>query len=335
METLVAPDDRLVGEDPVIGWKRITGSTTPVLGYERLKKSKRTRVYRIDLAGEPRSIIAKRCREKVALLEREMYTAVLDGGSLRAPAFYGFGVDPITEDEYTYHWVFMEDLGPRRHDPSNADERRRLAQWLGGLGLLTAGASSLQYPNIDDRRLPYYRQFLVEAGRDLPKMAGARSWPASVRSLIETMRRSVDRVDSRWPWIESVASAAPPVVAHGDCLPKNIHVTREEAVIPIDWGGAGIGLAGADLGVSTVWFDRACELAPHVEAYVEAIRPVWKDADAVTVRRLACIGRTMWAIKLIVQSIPSMEGGSTAKAESHLGLYGALLERSAEAIEQS
>jgi hypothetical protein len=317
-----------VGEDPASAWRRITGGGEHIHGATRLKKNNRTQVYRLESPAWERGVIAKRCRERVALLEHAVYSRILDARRLRVPALYGFGKDPFTEDDHTYYWLFIEDLGPRRHDPSNDEERRRLAHWLGVLGASTVDTS--QSHGAPERLLPYYRAFRDDAADGLSKLAEQRSFQPSVRGLIDDAVRTLGRIEAGWSRIEALANSAPPIIAHGDCLAKNIHVTLDPdaAVIPIDWGSVGVGLPGADLGVSSVSFEMAHEVDPCIDAYVAAIKPAWPDASAALVRDLAHSGRMLWVIKLLAQSLPGFEFHSAVKCENYIRLYVSLLKRS-------
>lgn len=314
-------------EDPVTAWRRLTDAESAVVSATRLKKNNRTQVYRLELA-DASSLIAKRCRARAALLEHAIYSEILDQRRLRAPALYGFGVDPFTDDDYTYYWLFLEDLGPTRHDPADPQERRQLAHWLGTLGALTiANAKASEIP---PRLLPHYRTFVGDAAEGLAKLAARRAFSSAVCGLIDEATRTLDRVASGWQRLQALANAVPPVIAHGDCLPKNIHVTAapNSAVIPIDWGSVGLGLPGADLGVSSVSFEAGQEFEPCIDAYLAAIRPAWPEASAAVVQQLAMAGRVLWASKLLAQSLPAFELHATDKVETSLSLYAPLLTRS-------
>ncbi len=334
MVEILANGRVLVGEDPAMAWRRITGSDEPVVNVERIKKNKRTRVYRIEVSGRPHAIIAKRCREKVGVLENAVYTQILAEASLHAPNFYGYGADPFTDDEHTYYWVFVEDLGARRHAAASAEERKRLAHWLGSFHAITAAAPPASY-GLPVRHIAYYKAFLDEALSSLPQLARIRDFPASLTSLIDGVVDDLGRVEARWPSLAALIGSTPHVVAHGDCLPKNIHVAADEAVIPIDWGSAGVGIPGFDLGVSSVRLNQEEDVAPDIDAYVAAVRPAWPEADGSTVTRLAYAGRTLWVAKLIAQTLPGFRSYARIKVEAYLGLYAALLKRSTDALLRS
>ena len=324
----------LVGEAPATAWRRITGSAEPIVAVERIKKSKRARVYRLDVAGRPHPIIAKRCREKAGVLEHAVYTQVLADSSLRAPAFYGFGADPFTDDEHTYYWVFVEDLGSRRHDPASAEERRRLAHWLGAFHAATAGAAPASC-DLPVRHAAYYKALLDDAVQGLPHLAAVRDLPASLTSLIDGAVEDLRRVEAHWPSLEALIGPTPRVVAHGDCVPKNIHAAADGALIPIDWGSAGIGIAGFDLGASSVRLTCEEDVTPDIDAYVASVRPGWPDVDASTVTRLAYAGRVLWVTKLIAQTLPGFHTYNTRKVDAYLSLYAALLKRATDALLRS
>jgi aminoglycoside phosphotransferase (APT) family kinase protein len=214
------------------------------------------------------------------------------------------------------------------------EERRRLARWLGGLHAITAAAPPSRYAAVPARRMAYYKAFLEEAANGLPQLAKSRSVPSSIRNLIDGAVRNLDLVGARWRRLESLVDSTPPVIAHGDCLPKNIHVAADGAVIPIDWGSAGVGFPGFDLGVSSVRLSHGYEAAPCIDDYVATIRPAWPEANAAIVNHLVYAGRTLWAAKLLAQSLPGFFSYATAKLEAYLRQYAALLDRSAEKLLQ-
>jgi aminoglycoside phosphotransferase (APT) family kinase protein len=128
-----------------------------------------------------------------------------------------------------------------------------------------------------------------------------------------------------------MVEVTPHVVTHGDCLPKNLHVISEvgEPVVPIDWGSVGIGLLGADLGVSTIDFDRKGFADPDIDTYLAEVSRAWGSATTPHIRRAVELGRICWGIKLVAQSLPGFEHYAAAKVSSYLALYVALLTRSA------
>src|SRR5690606_17809292 len=138
----------------------------------------------------------------------------------------------------------------------------------------------------------------------------------------------------RWRDLEAVTDAVPTVFVHGDCVRKNIHVVGETvpSVIPLDWGHAGLGLPGFDLGLSTICFARECEVDPDAATYVRAIAPIWPEADVVSVLRLVHLGRLLYVVDMLASSLPVFEHHSTQKIDLLLRLYRQLLERSLESF---
>lgn len=317
--------------DPQVAWEKI-GDASEIVSVERLKRNNRTSVFRLR-RGSGHDIIAKRCREPVALSEELVYSFV-DRDELRLPVLYGIFADPETVDEHKYYWLFLEDLGPNRHDPANASERGTLAAWLGTLGRLTLRAPSRLEGRVPVRDVSYYRTFLTPLLEELPRIFSARPFSAETRDAFGETARTLSIVEKRWAELDSLAGAAPSLLVHGDCLPKNVHVVDEPGrpVVPIDWGAAGIGPAGMDLGLSSISFEHADHFVPNVDAYVSAIRPAWPEADGGYVYRLAMAGRILWTIKLLAQSIPVFREHSSGKVETYFGLYARLLNSSAASI---
>jgi hypothetical protein len=324
---------RMVPETPVDAWRRIVAPED----FEeaiRLKKSSRGQVYRLVRSGDRGSVIAKRCRQRVASLERIMAEEILSPGALRSPEMLGFGQDPYSEDEHQYFWVFLEDLGPHRHDPSDRLQRASLAAWLGAMAVSAAAASRLTLGRLPRRDVPHYRHFLDDAISGISRLPAERRLGPSLRHQVEHTVRVLATADQEWTRLESLVDSVPEVVVHGDCLPKNIHVVDEiqGIVVPIDWGAAGLGLPGVDLGISSVWFDRQCEVTPDLDTYADAIRPVWPEADAASVLKMAFLGRALWAVKLLSQSVPVFVSHASSKVEAYLRLYSGLLDRSVAAL---
>lgn len=319
-------------DEAVKVWREVTGRADEVVRVDTLKRNSRTRVFRLVHPVGRASVIAKRCRERVAQLEHLMYQQILGPAGLRAPRLLGLEAARQEEGEgdQRYCWVFLEDLGTQRHDPSDAGQRHRLAGWLGGLGASTARHPPSALEGMPRQGASYFRPFLDAAIPGLAQLGRSRPFAAGVRALLADVERSLAVVDANWPRLQALAASVPEVLVHGDCLPKNIHVVggSEPAVIPIDWGSAGLGLPASDLGVSSVWFDAAREVAPDAQAYADAIRPAWPEVDALAVQRLIRVGRILYGVKLIAQSLPVFEHHSMCKVEVLIGLYGGMLGRS-------
>lgn len=314
-------------------WYEAGGEADEVVRVDTLKRNSRTHVYRLVCRTGRGSVIAKRCREQVAKLERVMYEQIVGPAvGLRSPRLLGFSAHPERggADDQGHYWVFLEDLGPRRHDPSDAGQRHQLAGWLGVLASCTTGLAQSTREGMPRRGLADFRPFLDTAIPGLSQLGRSRAFPARVRALLEDVSRSLAIVDAKWAGLQALAASVPEVVVHGDCQPKNIHVVDEPepAVIPIDWGGAGIGLPASDLGVSSVSFAAGCEFAPDAQTYADAIRPVWPEADARAIERLVDLGRILYGVKLFAQSLPVFEHHSMRKVEVHLELYAGMLGRS-------
>ena len=318
---------------PEAVWREVAGPEQ-VASVELIKMSNHTPVYRLRRAGGRAGIIAKRCRAPGALLERLLYSSVLNHTLLRFPKLFGFVADPDSEDAHQYYWLLLDDLGPQRHNPTDADERRRLAVVLGTLAGITVSLPPEIRAAIRVRDLPYYRPFLEQALEGLPKAFAGRQCSAQTQKIVHSAQANLSLVARSWGQMEDLADGAPTVLAHNDCLPKNIHVVEEPGhpIVPIDWGSAGFGLPGIDLGVSTISFDQPLEITPDVETYVTAVRPVWPNISADQVTRLTFYGRILWITKVLAQSLPVFQERSKAKAESYLKLYASVLDRSVAGI---
>jgi hypothetical protein len=318
---------------PLDAWRSISGGNED-FAVVMIQRKARSRVFRLKRPGRD-DVIAKRGRERVALLEHLIYGSLIDRRVLRAPEVLGFAVDPLSHEGDRYYWMFLEDLGSRRYDPSEPLQRMNLARWLGALGRSTMTLDAAVEARLPAGLPPTYRKFLDVALEGLPRISRMRGGSASLTDVFSFTSQLMSRVDRHWSELEETADACPPVLIHGDCLPKNIHVVDEPGspVVPIDWGSAGRGLPGSDLGVASVRFDGSSDAGADVDAYTEEIRPSWPAAEPSLVARLARLGRLLWTVKLISQSLPVFEHASTQKVDSHLRLYSQLLDSSLTALD--
>jgi aminoglycoside phosphotransferase (APT) family kinase protein len=308
-------------------WLRVWPGHSRPSSVEELQHRRRSQVYRLRWP-DGGTAIAKRCRAHMAAVERAAY-AVLPGGGVPVPAYYGYLDDPSAGRADPFAWLFVGDLGGQRFSPGDAAQRAALANWLGRLQAALRRTGPAGQDRLPVRDAGYYRGYLDRARGELPTLAGTRPLPAPVLAMIGEVESMLRRVEQRWDAVAAPFASAPMTLVHGDCLPKNIQVWGAGAgVVPIDWGNAGWGLPALDLGLSAlVLGDPVIGAADH-DGYAEAIRPGWPACDPGAVRRLAELGRLLWSVKVIAMSVPGFRYDRIDKLAENLSRYAAVLRAS-------
>lgn len=308
-------------------WREITPRSTPPWLVEEIQRRRRSQVYRLRWSAGS-SIIAKRCRKHMTAVERTAYGAVLPSARVRVPAYYGYVDDASASPDDPFAWLFIEDLGDRRFSPDDAGQRLRLARWLGSLQAALLRTEATSPHELPIRNAAYYQRYLHRAIDGLPILAAERAFSGSLLALVGTVVSALRSVEARWGTMTATFDGVPMTLVHGDCLPKNIHVAHDPdafAVVPIDWGNAGWGLPGSDLGQSTLLLAEPVIGAACYDEYAAALRAAWPTCSTARVQQLANLGRLLWSIKVIAMSVPGFEYDSPAKVEQNLSIYSAIL----------
>jgi Phosphotransferase enzyme family len=311
-------------------WRELTPHSPLPLVIESLQHKRRSQVYRLRWPGNgsSSSIIAKRCRTHMSVVERAAYRTALPTAQVRVPAYYGYLDDASANSDDPFAWIFIEDMGSRRFSPVDAGERLRLAQWLGSLQATLLQPEAPNSNELPVRDAAYYQRFLQQAIEDVPSLAAERSSPGTIPALIGTVQSALWCVQARWDEVAATFASVPMTLVHGDCLPKNIHVAHDKngrEVVPIDWGNAGWGLPASDLGQSALLLAEATVTNACYDSYAAALRPAWPACSTSTVQRLANLGRLLWSIKVIAMSVPGFRYDSTVKVEHNLSIYSSIL----------
>lgn len=302
-------------------WVDVMGTAGERVEVELIHRKKKSRVYRLRSDDHPDGVIAKHCLERAANLERLLYEVVLPATGLRHPMYHGWTVDPGVDGRTRSHWVFLEDLGSRRHSPTDAGERRALGTWLGTLARASASLAPEVLDLLPARGPAYYTELLDQAVVGYERLALDRAFAPATTDVLARTSATLAIVARRWPEAEDLATGWPPLVVHGDCVPKNVHVTVSGDVVPLDWGSVGTGLPGADLGTATVTFGHRWGVGPDVDAYVDAARDAIPALTGPRAARLALVGRLLYVVKVLAQSLPAFEHASRAKVGDLLGQY--------------
>jgi len=256
---------------------------------QRRKKSTVLRLTGLDCADGP--VIAKRCKDRIAVVERQLYEDVLP--RLPVTSLRYFGSVPDQQEGFT--WLFVEDAGRAQLSKTDRRHRRLAARWLA-----TLHGTSSELPDLaslPDRGPAHYLEALAAARARL--VQGIEN-PAAGRAGVALLESLVDRCDAieeGWPTLEELCEGFPRTLVHGDFVPKNVRIRptgpdgAHLELLPLDWETAGVAVAGVDL--------------EHVdlEAYRIAIREWHGDFSRDEIRRLALAGQLLrWIVALSWES---------------------------------
>jgi hypothetical protein len=260
------------------------------------KETARRSAYRLTGVGpENSTIIAKRCRQAKALIERTIYEEVLPSLPVPTLRYYGF----VEEADGKFCWLFLEDAGEERYSAFAAEHRRLAAQWLGLLH--TSAARAALAARLPDRGPRHYLERLRSArDRILGNLANP-ALNADDHAVLEAILSQCAILESRWDQVERLCQGMPHTVVHGDFAEKNIRVRTGGtgiAILPFDWGNAGWGVPAIDLAQSPLP-SFSFTGNPDIAAYWTVVRDHWPRVDLQTIQQwanLATMLRTLVAI---------------------------------------
>jgi hypothetical protein len=230
----------------VLAWSRLQPERVEPAGLVQLKGKLKTAVFRLDGVGPDGSnVIAKRCRTSTARVERIIYEHLLARLPLPTLRIYGF----VPDGEYC--WLFLEDAGSGRYEPSNETHRALVAEWLGAIHGASFAAKWTQM--LPRRDASHYLGLVHQARDELLAFAGYAAVTADDRTLLNRLAGQCDCIESRWEEAERCFEDFPPCLVHGDLVIKNLRVSsdaRGPALLVFDWEMGGWGVPATDLAQS-------------------------------------------------------------------------------------
>lgn len=285
-------------------WRRHSGSSALPQRIETLKDDSRSSVFRLVLGEDAEcNVIAKRTRREKGLIEQQAY-GWLDRLPLESVCCYGALAD---DDDARLMWLFVDDTGGCSFEPFNEDHQRLAAKWLGNLHV--AVGDELPLDEAETRGPDFFHQHLRSIAANLPLWINAQLPPGGAR-ILEAIAMLCRSLELKWIALEEYCREIPRTLTHGDCLPKNIHVDDrqgQDRVAFFDWGGAGIGLAGTDLGLLALPHRGPPSTEPDFTSYLDVVRTQWTTADLETTKQMALVGQLFWSLKVIDKSLPDFE----------------------------
>jgi hypothetical protein len=237
-----------------------------------------TTICRLSWAGEADSpIVAKRCRQDTARIERTIYEEIAPKLPLPMLHYYGFVEEPATE----FSWLFVEDVSAdERYNPNLKEHRVAAAHWL---GIMNTSASALAAtPWLPERGPAHYLNLLQTAHDTVLSNMGNPSLTDDDHAWLARVLDLCDHLVENWSQLAYPCEEMPQTLVHGDFIKKNVAVRRSQdgtILLPFDWEKAGWGIAAED--ISRV----------DIDAYWSTVRDHWPGLGAKSLGRLASVGK--------------------------------------------
>ena len=244
-----------------------------------------TSVYRLVWVeqAEP-TVIAKRCRQSTALIERTIYEEVLPNLPFPMLDYYGSVKEPVGE----FWWLFLEDVSGERYRSSIKEHRIAAARWLGIMN--TSALNIAAAAHLPERGPEYYLNLLRSACDTILSSLANPALDAEDLTLLETIVVHCEHLADNWSHIESVCEGMPQTLVHGDFIKKNVAIRSSRdgiILLPYDWEKAGWGVPAEDLSsidISTYW---------------STVREFWPGVGIQSFERLAKAGKVFrWLVFL-------------------------------------
>jgi hypothetical protein len=314
----------------VLAWRKL-GLSGP--DPERIVDLKRKRcVVRLGRVGPGGAgVIAKLCQRDKGRLERAVYLEVLPRLPVSAIEFFGC----VDDDDGTSMWLFVEDVGDERYDPDSSRHGMLAGHWF---GTMQAHVEPETLPGFfPERGAAYYRDCMQSILDSLSDLRSSRSATRLGHRTLQKITDDCHELALSWSILADLSDSVPVVLAHNDCLPKNVHVRRSDrglSVAPFDWGGVGWAPAATDLGLLTLPHRGPPADDRVYSTYKTAVDDRWPDLDVDDIQRLASVGQLFWSLKVISRSIPELtsEWRRPEHVLAKLEIYERTLARSLRAL---
>jgi hypothetical protein len=279
-----------------VGFQRfdVVSVEDPVATMAKTKEEGwKTTVYRLLRVGEAvSSVIAKRCRQSTALIERTIYEEILPHLPLPMLHYYGFVEEPNGE----FCWLFLEDLsGDEKYQPHLKEHRVAAARWLGIMNISASGLVAAA--GLPERGPEHYLNLLLSARDTILSNLANPALKAGDVALLKTLVAHCERLSEHWNQVACVCENMPQTLIHGDFIKKNVGVRNSRAglsILPFDWEKAGWGVPAED--ISSV----------HISTYWSTVQDHWPKLGIQDLERLANVGRIFRSLVFLDWLAPSL-----------------------------
>jgi Phosphotransferase enzyme family len=313
-ETLAVGDvvrGAAVREHPAVkAWLRVRPEGGKPAEVTVLKRKAKTVICRLSGPGGP-VVVAKRCSQQTAQVERTVYADVLSQLPVPSLRYYGC----VEEPEGRYGWLFLEEAVGDRYSPALEEHRRFAGRWLGLLH--TSAAHRAGDVPLPDRGPGHFWQCLVRVRGTLAGQLGNPALRADDVVVLKALVAGCEALAARWGQVEQLCAKMPRTLVHGDFIRRNLRVRAGPAgptLVALDWEVAGWGppvvdLAGPPFG--------AC---PDLTAYREVVVEIWPSIDPPTLQRLGALGNVLRFLVAADWAAPNL-ADAVDKSMARLAVY--------------
>lgn len=285
-------------EDMVVkAWRELQPERVKPESVEIIRKKRRWAVFRlvgVGLAGS--AVIAKRCEQDDALIERTLYEEVLPYTAITAPYYYGL----VEEPDGNFCWLFLEDVAGENYSPYIEEHRALAAQWLGHLH--TSATYVPAANRLTDQGPGHYLEHLQSGRTKILCSLTNLKLTADGRAVLESILSQCDFLESCWQRVEEFCAALPRTLVHGDFTGKNLRVRTGQGgteLLAFDWEKAGWGTPAPDLAPLALPGARGFSANPDILTYWSIVRNQWPRLDFQTIEQLANCGKAFRCLAAI------------------------------------
>jgi len=257
-------------------WVEVLPAENPTTGVYRL--------VRVGTAGT--AVIAKRCRQNTALIERTLYEEILPNLPFPMLHYYGF----VEDADSQFCWLFLEDVSGEKYQPHIKEHRVAAARWLGIMNTSAAGIAAAA--RLPDRNPEHYLNLLRSAHDIILSNFTNPALKAGDLALLNTIVAQCEYLVENWSQLAYVCGGMPHTLVHGDFIPKNVGIRTSRVedprsaadrdgivFLPFDWEKAGWGIPAED--ISRV----------DIPTYWSTVQDDWPRLSIQALERLANVGR--------------------------------------------
>lgn len=270
----------------ISAWRELGAERAVPERVEALSEAgRKTAVFRLVRVGKGAStVIAKRCPQSTAMIERTIYEEVLPRLPFPMLHYYGF----VEESGGEFGWLFLEDVSANKYRRHAKNHSLAAARWLGIMNISASGISAAT--RLPGRGPRHYLNLLNSACAVIQSNITNPVLNRSDRELLEIIIDDCQHVAANWGPVEHVCEGMPHTLVHGDFLSKNvgIRVGRNGMVfLPFDWEKAGWGVPAEDIS------------AVDIATYWHTVRDFWPQFELDDFKRLARVGKLFrWLVFL-------------------------------------
>ncbi len=290
---------------PIRAWKLLQPNSREPERVEilKLKNEKKSCVYRLCGVGPDGSaVIAKRCREGMAHVERLIYEEVLPAIG-RGPAlhYYGFREDP---DNNKYAWIFLEDAEGQPYSPLEEAHRALAGRWLAEMHL--AKLPGYLRDRLANRQPAYYLKSLRYCQVMLQgHLAYNPALSSDMATVLKRIARRFEDLESQWGLLDKLCAAMPRTLVHGDFVIRNLRVrdsAPSRALLVFDWELAGWGVPATDLGQFEYRGPK-----PDLHVYLSILRRAHPHLRLKDIEGAAACGNVFRMIDQVRWTLPTLD----------------------------